>query len=604
MSGVERKSKKEKHILKSVIIIIVDALRFDCLTYSQDKRFLRKYNVEQLLYTPNLDWVAEQGVFFEQARSTATYTPIAVASLFTGCYPPKHGVRSFYDGPIPSSLPTIWELFSMAGCDTIFYRDNMLNPQQEDGLGDFMWDWNGCTRGCHHRVTVSSDDLFKTLRDVVNRPFLLVAHFFDIHAPYLAAAYLFDRSERRFFDYINTWSEKFGVSPSFDDSSEPEFEELATAFRTFQDPFFSKGFGNPVESLLPMYVEGVSKFDQGHFAYFLNGLRQLNLLDNALTVILSDHGEAEYSIPGTDRRSFNHGCLPVEGAIRIPLIFYSPRDLSCGKRISTQVSIIDVLPTVLDFANVDSKDSIQGTSLLPLIKGRKALGSPGYSEHSWYSFSKLTRQEFRQQSIREGRLVGHESFVVERSLHNGKFKYVEKGDELSEEDWSADDSWFFRALFRKMLGKWENERDLLHFASQFGMTADDRPYYQLLGRFSRLISRTLRKVYGKRVSLSGFDRIVKWFGRKQIPRQKVVDCFEQHARLGNKYQLYNTIQDPEQQVNLLALDPVQYAPVVQGLKDKMMEISRSRVETRQEQMEYTDKDMEHVLAHLEHLGYL
>lgn len=588
----------------NVIIIIIDSLRFDCLTCSQDKRFLQKYGVERLLYTPNLDWFAEQGVFFEQARSVATYTPPAVASLFTGCYPPKHRVRSFYDGPIPDSLPTIWELFSVAGYDTIFYRDNTLNPQQQDGLGDFMWDWNGCTRGCHHCVTISADDLFKFLRDAVNRPFLLVAHFFDVHAPYLVAAHLFDRNERRFFEYINRWNKEFRIGPSFDNACEPEFEELVAAFRAFQDPLFSIGFGNPVESLLPMYVEGVSKFDQGHFAYFVNGLCQLNLLNSALTVILSDHGEAEYPIPGTDRKSFGHGCQLVEGAIRIPLIFYSPRDLPRGRRISALVNIIDVLPTVLDFTKIGRNDSIQGTSLLPLIGGLKELGSPGYSEHSWYSFGELTRQEFRQQSIQERRLVGHESFVVERSLHNGKFKYIEKGDELSEEDWLADDSWFFRALFRKILGKWENERDLLNFASKFGMSACRRRYYQLLVGFSRLISRIIHKVFGSRVSFFGFDEIAKWFGRCQIPREKVVDCFEQYARLDNKYQLYNTIQDPEQQVNLLASNPTQYAPVAQSAKDVMGKITRDQVETGQEQMDYTDKDMESILERLEHLGYL
>jgi len=594
--------------LKSVIIIIVDALRFDCLTYSQDKLFLRKYGVEQLLHTPNLDWFAEQGVFFEQARSVATQTPTAVASLFTGCYPPRHGVRAFYDGPIPNSLPTIWELFSKAGYDTIFYRDNLLSPQQEDGFADFVWDWNGCTRGCHHCVTVSSDDLFELLKDKVNQPFLLVAHFFDVHMPYLVAPYLFDRSERRFFDYINMWSERFGVDPSFDDSREPEFEEFVAAFRAFQVPFFSKGLGNPVESLLPMYVEGVSKFDQGHFAYFVNGLRQPNLLDDALTVILADHGESAYAVRGTGRRSFNHGCSPVEGAIRIPLILYSPHNLPCGQRVSAQVSIIDILPTVLDFASINSPASIQGTSLLPLVEGCQASGSPAYSERSGGSFGELTRQEFRQQSMREGRFVAHESFVIERSLQDGTFKYVEEGDELSEEDWSADASWFFRVLFRKILAKWENEPDLLHFASQFGMTAYRQRYYQLLSKFTRLLYRVIRKVlpefYVNSVSLLGFDRTVKWFVRNQIPREKMVDCFERHARLHNKYQLYNTTQDPEQQVNLLAVDPKQYDRVAQSLRDKMMEISRDLVETGASQLDYTDKDMETVFKRLEHLGYL
>jgi hypothetical protein len=467
-----------------------------------------------------------------------------------------------------------------------------------------MWDWNGCTRGCHHSVTANSDGLFGIIKDKVRQPFLLVAHFFDIHVPYLAASYLFSRSERRFFDYINTWSERFGVGPSFPDTSEPEFEELVAAFFAFQGPFFSRGLGNSVESLLPMYIEGVSKFDQGHFAYFLEGLRQQDLLDDALTVVLSDHGEAEYSIPGTDRRSFNHGCLPVEDAIRIPLILYGPGGLPGGKRIPAQVSIIDVLPTLLDFVGVDGRDWIQGTSLLPLIEGREASGSPGYSEHSRYSFGKLTREEFGKKSIQSGQLVDRESFVVEKCLHDGEFKYVEKGDELTEVDWTADDSWFFRALFRKVLGKWENEQELLHFASHFGMTVQRRRYYHLLGRLSYLISRITRRVFGNYVELFGFDGMTKWFGRKQVLREKIANDFEQYARLRNKFQLYNTIRDPEEQVNLLALDPITYAPIAENLRSKIVEINSDRTEIEQGQVDYTDQDLERMLERLEHLGYL
>jgi arylsulfatase A-like enzyme len=55
--------------------------------------------------------------------------------------------------------------------------------------------------------------------------------------------------------------------------------------------------------------------------------------------------------------------------INVPLLLYYPKTLPAGKRIDTQVRMIDILPTVLDVLDIPLTASIQGQSLLPLIEG-------------------------------------------------------------------------------------------------------------------------------------------------------------------------------------------------------------------------------------------
>ena len=70
-------------------------------------------------------------------------------------------------------------------------------------------------------------------------------------------------------------------------------------------------------------------------------LKKNNLLDKTIIVITSDHGE-EFKEHG----GLLHGETLYEEMVKVPLIIYLPGKKS-GKRISSQVSIIDIMPTIL-----------------------------------------------------------------------------------------------------------------------------------------------------------------------------------------------------------------------------------------------------------------
>ena len=60
---------------KRVILISIDDLRFDALSCVEDTRYLDRFGLAGLRDTPTLDGIAERGVRFRQAVSSASYTP-------------------------------------------------------------------------------------------------------------------------------------------------------------------------------------------------------------------------------------------------------------------------------------------------------------------------------------------------------------------------------------------------------------------------------------------------------------------------------------------------------------------------------------------------
>ena len=68
--------------------------------------------------TPNLDRFAAQGITYLEARAVAPITLPSHASMLTGLWPPRHGVRMNALRPLPSSARTLAEIASDAGVDT------------------------------------------------------------------------------------------------------------------------------------------------------------------------------------------------------------------------------------------------------------------------------------------------------------------------------------------------------------------------------------------------------------------------------------------------------------------------------------------------------
>ena len=98
----------------------------------------------------------------------------------------------------------------------------------------------------------------------------------------------------------------------------------------------------------------------------LDTLRNIRELDDTAIVFCADHGDM------LGERGLWYKMAPYERSTRIPLIVSTP-DAKGGRRVSANVSLIDLLPTVLDLAgeggSLDPIEPLDGRSLVPFLTG-------------------------------------------------------------------------------------------------------------------------------------------------------------------------------------------------------------------------------------------
>jgi arylsulfatase A-like enzyme len=90
---------------------------------------------------------------------------------------------------------------------------------------------------------------------------------------------------------------------------------------------------------------------------------------DTLFVVTSDHGEGLDDHPGVPNAG-RHGFVLYESQLRVPLLLYHPGGaLPEGRVVEQPVRLLDVMPTLLDFAGLQGPDGMEGRSLLPLARG-------------------------------------------------------------------------------------------------------------------------------------------------------------------------------------------------------------------------------------------
>jgi hypothetical protein len=164
----------------------------------------------------------------------------------------------------------------------------------------------------------------------------LFVHFFDVHEPYLLSDYeIYEGYNSDFYEMIDFLSKKNNII--LDNSIKKPYE-LWNVLRS--------KIGKNIESFLPFYVKGVTKFDKGRFKEFMSQLESLRFINDSLIMIFSDHGEGRCI--EEDKNFFSHAGFPFENVIRVPLMVFSD-EIKPGI-IDTQVSLIDLFPTALEIA--------------------------------------------------------------------------------------------------------------------------------------------------------------------------------------------------------------------------------------------------------------
>ena len=324
----------------NIILISLDTLRPDHLQ-------IYDYHRET---APALAMLATQSVVFDNAFSQAPKTGPAHMSLFTGLYPSAHGVQNLDETDnraLSTEIPLMAETLQAAGYQTAgFTGGGHMGPTLgfDRGFDTFMTGGMQFRRAADWVRGLSTED----------QPFFLLVHTYSIHDPYLP--------EKRF--------QVFG-SPDYSGEiigDEEEMEALVgEAWEDQHQEFWERVDADSEEDLTrlrDLYDGGILATDF-QLNQLLGILQEHGVLEDALVVVLSDHGE-EFK----DHGGYLHESLYQEN-LRIPLLMRFPGELGtglAGARVQSTVRLIDVLPTLMDYLAIDGEGRFQGESFLPLLE--------------------------------------------------------------------------------------------------------------------------------------------------------------------------------------------------------------------------------------------
>jgi arylsulfatase A-like enzyme len=351
-----------------VVLIVVDTLRADHLgCYGYPRRT-----------SPRIDALAADAIRFERALSPSPWTLPALASLMTALYPALHGARipskvggaRWLLGPsrfqptssLHASRTTLAEILQSRGFATLGLVRGSY-PSKAFGFAQGFEEYrDNATPGIRWDVEEALAWLAR------RRPerFLVYLHAIEVHAPYApieisrfgaeAPGAPLDAFRAKLLEERNRFRE-FDFDPAYRgavDGSLGNLREMAAA-----GPLLPR---QDLERLVSLYDSEIAYTDYW-IGRLIDGLEELGLYDEALLVLTSDHGE-EFLEHGRLQHSFSY----YEEVLRVPLLLRVPG--AGAGLVREPVSLIDVLPTVLDVLGIEVDLPFQGRSLRPLWQGR------------------------------------------------------------------------------------------------------------------------------------------------------------------------------------------------------------------------------------------
>jgi choline-sulfatase len=309
----------------SVILITLDTTRADRMGFLGSKRGL----------TPNLDALARQSVVFSHAYSQVPLTTPSHATILTGTYPQFNHLQDM-GNPLDKDLPYLPDILRQRGYHTAaFVGSQILDPKSAAAPG-FDRGFEVYDAGFHSRSP--GEDRYKS---VERRATVVVAH---------AIEWLGQRQRSApFFLWVHLYDPHDPYDPP--------------------PPFKSKYRALPYDGEIAYTDFAVGKL--------LAALHAHGLYDSSVIAVAADHGEA-FGEHGEQ----THGLFLYDETIHVPLLLKLAGGTAAPLVIDTRVGLVDLAPTILQAVGMAPPGTMQGASLMELMKPGSGRGAdrPAYAE--------------------------------------------------------------------------------------------------------------------------------------------------------------------------------------------------------------------------------
>jgi choline-sulfatase len=373
-----------------------------------------------VVQTPHLDRLAAEGIRFDAAYTPYPLCAPARAAMLTGRYASRFGC---FDNAalFPADQPTLAHYLTNAGYDTVLSgKMHFIGPDQLHGFrqrlttdifpANIAWvpDPDEEEQGGHAQnyvpprvgtrtwnkfLAYDEETHFRALEYIRARnylkpsnPFFLTVSFHHPHDPFQLTQELWDLYEGQPIDI-----------PEFPADLDKTYSELDRWLNTVHG-VHEVDLRNPenLRALRRAYYGLVTYIDR-KVGELLAALEEADLYENTAILFTSDHGDMLGERGMVQKRCF------YEWSARVPLIIRLPGGEGAGRKVRTPVSLLDLLPTLLDLAGVPNSQRlpVEGESLGPLLGGKE---DPERAVFSEYHVEKVKSPSFM--------------------LRRGKYKYV------------------------------------------------------------------------------------------------------------------------------------------------------------------------------------
>ena len=331
-----------------ILICLVVLACLSCKSHSKSPNFIllltddQSYHLSMLgvpgLSTPNIDQLASQGVFFEKAYSASASCAPCRTAILTGMHSHSNGHWRNTHGPnlkspeieftkdakvqdkkgVHEDIPTLVELLKRNGYYTGITEEWHLSPAWK-----FPYKFKD-------KANLTPKGSAKAVNDFIDKadgkPFFLQANVDNTHRPYRKHANL-----NKDLPFVNP--KDVNVPPHWPDTEKTR-QDYAEYLTTVQ------------------HADAV-------IGAIINEVEKAGLLEDTYFIYTSDQGFCYHRAKAT----------AYDWGVHVPMSITGP-GIEQDIRTKALVSHIDIMPTILDFADIHIPQSVQGKTLRPILEGK------------------------------------------------------------------------------------------------------------------------------------------------------------------------------------------------------------------------------------------
>lgn len=359
--------QKKKTDRPNIIFILTDDQRWDAIGYGGNP----------LAYTPQMNKLAEQGVFFKNTIATTPICAASRASILSGLQERTHKYNfqtaDIRDEYMQNAFP---KLLRDAGYYTAMYGKFGVSYSHLDLLFDDYEEYDirfdKKDRTSYYYKTIDKDTVhltrytgYKALQFLdqvpTDKPFCLQLSFSAPHAS--------DNTKEQFFwDQSNDHVLKDVTVPDITLGEQKYYDSLP---KMVKDGFNRLRWGweydtpEKYQHSIKGYYRMIAGIDD-EIEKIREKLKTQGLDKNTVIILMGDNGQF------LGERQLAGKWLMYDNSLKVPLIIFDPRVTNQHKDIASMALNIDISATILDLAEVKIPKTSHGKSLMPFVRTKNA----------------------------------------------------------------------------------------------------------------------------------------------------------------------------------------------------------------------------------------